>query len=94
MLFAVNQGTGNRTVLSDFSDPAQGVVAYLLHGVAIDPAGNIWAMSGNLTNSRVGGALFRVDGATGQRQLISDFGDAAQGPIAGTTFRVISDGSR
>ena len=39
------------------------------------------------------GALFRVNLATGDRTIISDFGDSAQGPLGIDPFGVTLDGT-
>ena len=78
-LFSVDP-SGNRTIISDFGDAAQGVLGLGPVGVAIDASGEILVIDGNAGTS-FRGALFTVDPWSGNRILISDFGDAAQGAL-------------
>jgi sugar lactone lactonase YvrE len=82
MLFSVNPANGNRTVLSDFFDPAQGPTGGDPSGIAIDSSGNILVIAGE---------LFTVDPSNGNRTLLSDFGDAAQGSLGVGPFGVAID---
>src|SRR5215475_8209063 len=81
-LFVVNPKTGQRTILSDFGDPAQGHLGNAdLTGVAVGRAGQIFVtalFSGDPAD--VGGALFRVNPRTGNRTVLSNF---SQGVIQG-----------
>src|SRR5262249_26248182 len=77
-LFIVQSGT--RTLLSDFGNAAQGPLGQDPSGVALDANGNILVTDPN--NGTGGkGELFRVDRNTGARTILSDFGNAAQGPL-------------
>ena len=85
-LFAV-EGSGIRSLLSDFNDASQGPTGFTPVGVAVTPAGvpvgmgnagDIWVVD-NVAGPSFHGALFRVDSA-GMRTLVSDFGNASQGP--------------
>ena len=79
-LFRVNPTTGNRTVLSDFGNSAQGTLGFDPYGVVVDASGNILVIDLDAgTNGR--GALFRVNPSTGSRTVISDFGNNAQGTL-------------
>ncbi|MFH0340715.1 MAG: hypothetical protein ACHBNF_01020, partial [Chromatiales bacterium] len=79
-LFRVNPANGSRTVVSDFGNSAQGPLGRQPYGVALDSSGNILVVDlGAGTGSD--GALFRVNPATGNRTLVSDFGDTNQGPL-------------
>jgi hypothetical protein len=79
VLFRVNASTGFRTILSDFNNPAQGPTGPDPISVALDPSGVI--LVGDFSAGTGGvGALFTVDAATGERTILSDFGDPAQGP--------------
>lgn len=86
-LFTVDPSTGNRTLLSDFGDAAQGPVGAAPYDVALTASGTIL-----VTDPAVGtagrGALFTVDPSTGNRTLLSDFGDGAQGPLGAEPFGV------
>jgi hypothetical protein len=84
-LWRVNDGM--RTKLSDFNNSAQGPLGSSPEGVALDPSGQIYVADAeggsqcNLPNAAdFCGALFRVDGTTGQRTVVSDFGNSLQGP--------------
>ncbi|HEV8718948.1 MAG TPA: thrombospondin type 3 repeat-containing protein [Candidatus Binatia bacterium] len=79
-LFKVNPSTGTRTVISDFADATQGPVGNFPTGVALAATSDILVIDIDAgTNSK--GALFRVNPSTGVRTVISDFGDATQGPL-------------
>lgn len=87
-LFSVNPANGIRTLVSDFSDSAQGPLGQIPLGVTLGPLGSgseilVTVLSaGSSTNS----ALFRVNRSNGSRILISDFGDSAQGPLGEIPF--------
>ncbi len=79
-LFRVDAVSGNRTLLSDFGNANYGLLGVHPEGLALEAAGTILVIDIEAgTNGR--GALFRVDGITGLRNLVSDFGDAAQGSL-------------
>ena len=84
-LFLVNPKTGQRTVLSDFGNPAQGSLGTGgLSGVAVGDAGRIFVtdlFAGDPPFD--GGALFEVDPHTGNRTLLSNF---SQGDIHGLLY--------
>src|SRR5262249_38368092 len=97
-LFVVNGGQGDmpstRTILSDFGDGAKGPLGVNPSGVWSESTGNYLVIDPDArTNGR--GALFRVDGTTGDRTLLSDFGDGGQGPLGDspTGVMVSSGGS-
>ena len=83
-LLTVNPETGERTLLSDFGNPAEGPLG-------VDPDGVLWIPSsckllvidGSAGTNGLG-ALFSVDRATGNRTLLSDFGNPAQGTVLGS----------
>lgn len=81
-LVKVDAVTGVRTLLSDFGDPSQGTpLGATVSGVTVDASGNYVVLD------RTGGSngrslIVRVDAATGHRTLVSDLGDATQGPIS------------
>lgn len=85
VLFAVNPTTGQRRVLSDFGNPAQGPIGETPAGVAYGNGllglGSRVYVIDNEAGTNNSGALFAVDPATGYRTLLSDFGNAAQGPL-------------
>jgi hypothetical protein len=78
-LFTINPSTGKRTLLSDFGDSAQGPLGLLPNGVVLLSAGYLVSDGGAGTNQL--GALFTVNPETGQRTLLSDFGDSSQGSL-------------
>jgi hypothetical protein len=81
-LFVVNPATGERTILSDFSNPAQGSLGQAPTGVAVGAEGQIF-VSDLFAGTGFSGALFGVDPDTGNRTLLSDFG---QGAIQGNLY--------
>lgn len=81
VLLRVDPESGHRTILSDFDDPAQGPLGYFLHGLGIELSGDLLVVC--WTVSADGGfpsAVFRVNPVTGQRWVLSDSLDPAQGP--------------
>jgi streptogramin lyase len=80
LLFRVDSTTGQRTVLSDFSDAALGATGVSPTGVAVESTGQILVIDRRAGTSTLG-ALFRIDPITGQRTLLSDFGNAALGAL-------------
>ena len=87
-LFVINPSNGSRTLLSNFAQAAQGPRASLVQGAALGPNRTILVIAGNGgTGNR--GSLFSVDSNTGNRTLISDFGDPMQGPLGSNPEAVI-----
>ena len=80
ILFRVNPSTGERTILSDFSDPTQGPIGDEVGDLAIESSGNILVIDEN-AGTGGNGVLFRIDPVTGVRTILSDFSDAGQGPL-------------
>ncbi len=79
-LFRVDPTTGTRTILSDFYDASQGPRGNFPAGIAIEASGAILVTDVSAgTDER--GVLFRVNPTTGIRTILSDFGDASQGPL-------------
>lgn len=79
VLFSVDPTTGDRTVVSDFDDPAQGAEGEgALRAVAVDAAGNILVLDAS-SFLRTRGALFKVDPSSGFRTILSDFNNSVQG---------------
>jgi hypothetical protein len=112
-LFQVDPNTGQRTLVSDFGNTAQGALGLYPVSIAVAPAGLLGLGSSILvldayagTNGQ--GALFTINPQNGLRTLLSDFGLTSQGPQGaypdsvallspgllglGTTL-VVSDGS-
>lgn len=89
-LFSVDPTTGMRAVLSDFSNTAQGPLGVEPVGVMMGPAGNLLVTDTDAGTDVPGGeeggngALFSINPATGTRTLLSDFGNATQGPLGQT----------
>lgn len=84
-LFGVDPDSGQRTLLSDFGNTAQGPTGLYPLSVTVAPAGLLGLGSAILvldayagTNGQ--GALFVVNPNNGQRLLLSDFGLSSQGP--------------
>jgi hypothetical protein len=90
LLFRIDPITGQRQLLSDFGDPAQGQSAQHLAGIALESSGKIVVASA-FAGSGGGGALFRVDPVSGQRVLLSDFGNPAQGATGSLLRNVAVD---
>jgi len=87
LIFSVDPGTGQRTVISDSGDSTQGDLGLNPNGVAVDLSGNILvtdAIAG--TDSR--GVIFSVNPSTGERTVISDFGDISQGDLGSNPFDI------
>ncbi|WP_432722711.1 hypothetical protein R0381_001516 [Jeongeupia wiesaeckerbachi] len=87
-VFTVSAVTGTRTLLSDFGNASQGAVdANPLSGpvgVVVAPAwsaqaGAIYVLVAQAGPKRIG-QLVKVDPVSGQRTLISDFGNVVYGP--------------
>lgn len=94
LLFRIDPVTGQRTVLSDFGNPAEGSIAQFPSGIAVEALGSILVaapFAGSVPEGTLdpGGALFRVDPVSGQRTLFSDFGNATQG-TTGTFLRNVA----
>jgi hypothetical protein len=80
-----------RLLLSDFTDPAQGPLGLSPFSVTVDPfqripnhilvgeAGSFIGIEPNIIF--VHGRLIRVNTITGERTVLSDFGDPARGPV-------------
>ena len=81
-LFVVNPKTGQRTILSDFGDPAQGSLGNLW-SVAVGRAGQIFVTAFLSDPPSDKSLLFRVNPRTGKRTVISDF---SQGDIRGLLY--------
>ena len=86
---------GMRTKVTDFNDPSQGPLGNSPEGVAIDGAGQMWVVDAEAGTDCTGfgdhcGGLFRV-AANGQRTLVSDFGKPAQGPLGDDPVGLVLD---
>jgi glucose/arabinose dehydrogenase len=81
-LFRVDPTTGNRTLLSDFGNAGQGATGVDPYDVAIESTGQILVIDYSAGAGSLG-ALFRVDPTTGNRTVLSNFGNAGQGTTGG-----------
>jgi hypothetical protein len=88
-LFTVDQNVGSRVLFSDFGNSTQGPTGIDPNSVGWMPAGLLGLLGGPaeawVTDGSAGtngqGALFEVDPATGNRTLLSDFGNSVQGDL-------------
>src|SRR5262245_58692624 len=78
-LFTVDPDTGSRTILSDFGNPIQGPPGQNPNGLILDGSSALLVIDPD-AGTGLAGALFTVDAVTGSRTILSDFGDATQGP--------------
>ena len=85
LILRIDPKTGQRIVLSDLNDAAQGTLCQLPGGLAVESSGNIivGATKNPATTTQ---SLFRVNPKNGQRVLLSDSDNSAQGP----PFRVVT----
>jgi hypothetical protein len=79
ILFAVNPITGERTIISAFGDADQGPTMVGPLDVAVTENDKIYVVADGGAGTSPG-ALFTVDVTTGQREIVSDFNNANQGP--------------
>lgn len=91
-LFTVNPSTGNRTLLSDFGNSSQGQIGADPTGVVTANGllglGTAYYVIDSSAGTNGAGGLFRVDPSTGNRTLLSDFGNSAQGPLGANPVSV------
>ena len=91
-LFRVDPVSGLRTLVSDFGDATQGPAGAEPSGLALEANGTVLVIDQAFgTNEQ--GALFRVDPVSGLRTLVSDFGDATQGPTGPIGLALEADGT-
>ncbi|MFQ5820582.1 MAG: hypothetical protein ACE5I5_11385 [Candidatus Heimdallarchaeota archaeon] len=81
LLFRVDPVTGVRTLLSDFGSSTQGPSGGNPWHMGVESSGTILVQDGCLGPNVCYGDLFRVDPATGTRMILTDFGNANQGPL-------------
>jgi Ca2+-binding RTX toxin-like protein len=91
-LSRVNPANGNRTVVSEFYPSSQGPLGEEPTGVAVDSSGSI-LVTDPFAGTSGRGVLFRVNAATAQRTVVSDFGDNAHGPLGADPFGVALEAS-
>jgi hypothetical protein len=82
-LFGIDLGSGQRKIVSDFTDPGQGPLGLVPIAVTPDAvSGEILVVTQVTDGLAPGdGALFSVNGSSGQRRRITDFSTSAQGPL-------------
>ena len=79
VLFTVDPATGARMILSDFGHAAQGPTGTSPVDLVLNAAGTILVVDQDVGTAGAG-ALFTVNPATGNRAILSDFGDPIKGP--------------
>lgn len=80
VVFIINPNTGQRTILTDFGNPAQGPGDDEPRDLTMEPNGDICVLNSDGGTDDTG-ELLHVDAQTGRRTLITDFGNPAQGPV-------------
>jgi len=80
VIFIIDPVSGDRALLTDFSNPAQGPVGEDPRDLTMEPDGNICVLDSD-AGTNGDGAIFHVDAATGNRTMLSDLGNPAQGPL-------------
>jgi hypothetical protein len=82
-MYRVDPVTGQRSLLSDFTSPAQGATGLAPStGIAVEPSGQILVNSHGTAIAPVSrNLLLRIGPNTGNRAVLSDFDNAAQGPL-------------
>jgi cysteine-rich repeat protein len=78
--------SGMRSVLTDFGNAAQGPIAAQPTGIALEANGNVLVAALQINGTFPFGVLFRVNPATGNRTVLSDFNDAALGPQSNNPY--------
>jgi hypothetical protein len=84
-LFAVNPANGQRTLVSDFGNSVQGPVG--VQPIALAAVSGLLGLGSNIfvvdNDAGTGGfgAIYQINPLSGQRTLLSDFGNSAQGPV-------------
>lgn len=81
-LAQVDPATGHKTEISDFGKNTQGPFGNDPSGLAIDRGGNFLVID-HFAGTCGCGELFRVNATTGNRTVLSDFGNSSQGPTGG-----------
>ena len=91
-LFRVDLGSGVRTLVSDFRKGSLGPLIRTPVAFALEPGGTALVADEGEVKARRGG-LFRVDLASGERTVLTDFEDVSQGPAAGPPGGVVVEAS-
>jgi hypothetical protein len=93
-LLAVAPGTSNKTVFSDFANSAQGPLGAVPASVVVVPmllSPPLIVVADYAAGTGSNGALFKVDPRTGNRTILSDFGNSGQGPPGVDPINVVFD---
>ena len=87
VLVHIDPETDTRILVSDLFNPDQGAIdsGTFITDLVIENSGKILIGTAN-ENDYASGAIFRVNPSTGKRKLLSDFTNAAQGPVASLFF--------
>jgi hypothetical protein len=80
LILRVDPKTGQRTVLSNLHDSAQGILCQVPAGLAVESSKNIVVTAVKNPTTNGTDSLFRVNPKTGRRALLSDSDNPAQGP--------------
>jgi hypothetical protein len=80
VVFIIFPNNGDRAILTDFGNPAQGPVGEDPRDLVMEPDGNICVIDSDAGTNGLG-ALFHVDASDGSRTIFSDFGDPFEGPL-------------
>jgi len=81
-IFIVDGVTGDRRLLTDLGNSAQGPLGDEPDDLVIEPNGDVCVIENETGTDNVG-VILRVNSTNGLRTLLSDLGDPAQGPIGG-----------
>ncbi|MGH8479882.1 MAG: hypothetical protein ACREXK_09960 [Gammaproteobacteria bacterium] len=81
----MDAASGARTLISNFGNAAQGPLGLDPSDLALEATGTLLVIDFSAGTGSAG-ALFRVDAATGNRTLISNFGNALQGVLGVDPF--------
>jgi len=86
---------GQRDQVTDFADASRGPLGRAPNNVAVEPDGTILVTDEGIGGDCRGfgpcGALFRVYPRSGRRQIVSDFGNALQGPFGSRIIDLAAD---
>jgi hypothetical protein len=80
VLFRVDSVSGNRAVMSNFCDPAQGAAVSVPSGVAVETTGYVLVCDGR--------QVVRIHPSTGYRTVLSNLSDPGQGPTGVASYDV------
>jgi len=86
-LFQVSLPSGDRQIISDFSDSSKGVLGFHPTGVALLNDNSALVVSSGINNNFLGG-IFSINVLTGDRTVVSDFNNTNQGPGLNEPFGI------